>query len=85
MEFKGKYTGFIYDFVVYGQMESTIGSLNTDIRMQYDPDAGNTHYSGSIATEELNAGLLAGLDDMLGTVSLVATVETVRRERMIWY
>ena len=75
VEFKGKYTGFIYDFVVYGQMESTIGSLNTDIRMQYDPDAGNTHYSGSIATEELNAGLLAGLDDMLGTVSLVATVE----------
>lgn len=75
INFNGKFTGFIYDFVLYGNTGSSIGKVLTDVRLQYDPATKSASYSGTIATESFNAGILAQQPDLLGNVSLVATVK----------
>jgi hypothetical protein len=77
VNFNGKFTGFIYDFVLYGNTGSSIGKVLTDVRLQYNPESSTASYSGTIATEAFNAGILAQQTELLGNVSLVATVKGV--------
>ena len=49
LHFRGNFTGFIKDFVAYGNITTSLGSLNADINMKL-PDNKTPTYSGKIST-----------------------------------
>ncbi|MFV0605007.1 MAG: hypothetical protein ACK5NK_04105 [Niabella sp.] len=67
VNFSGNFTGFIRDFVTSGSIQTALGNLKTDVNMKL-PQKGNPVYSGSVATDNFNLGLLLGQPD-LGFVS----------------
>ncbi len=55
IKFTGSYTGFIHDFVTYGTLSTDIGSLQTDLRMQFPSDQ-KAAYSGKVSTNNFQLG-----------------------------
>jgi TamB, inner membrane protein subunit of TAM complex len=55
LHFKGNFTGFFRDFVTYGNIETALGSIRTDINMKI-PVKGTPQYKGTISTENFNLG-----------------------------
>jgi hypothetical protein len=55
IKFTGNYTGFIHDFVTYGTLSTDIGSLQTDIQMQFHPDK-KAVYTGKVSTANFQLG-----------------------------
>ncbi len=51
--FKGDYTGFINDFVLYGKFYTDAGNLSTDISLKQDTTKTYGKYSGHISSENL--------------------------------
>jgi hypothetical protein len=56
VSFKGKYTGFINDFVSYGTFESAYGKVFTDLNMKLADEVMNSEYSGHVAFTNFNLG-----------------------------
>lgn len=69
--FAGKYVGFISDFVLYGDIATSIGKLQTDFNCKNIDKAEIAQYSGKITAVDLNIGKLTG-DSTFGTLSTVA-------------
>ncbi|SDC08974.1 translocation/assembly module TamB domain-containing protein [Niabella drilacis] len=93
LNFVGSYTGFIRDFVTYGTLRTSLGTVKTDVNMKI-PRGGNPIYSGSVSTDNFNLGPLlkngelgfvsfnaklkgAGFDPTSGRVALTANVNYV--------
>lgn len=55
IRFKGNYTGFINDFVAYGDITTNLGNINADINMKL-PEGGTPVYSGKLITNSFNLG-----------------------------
>ncbi len=55
VNFTGSYTGFIRDFVTYGTLSTDIGTLQTDLHMQFAPGE-KSIYSGKISTNNFQLG-----------------------------
>lgn len=53
IRFKGKFTGFIKDFVAYGNINTSLGNLNADLNMKLRDDQVPT-YSGKISSTGFN-------------------------------
>ena len=68
IRFKGNFTGFIKDFVAYGNINTSLGSLNADINMKL-PDYKIPTYSGKISTAGFNIGRLFN-NNKLGNIAL---------------
>ena len=73
IRFKGKFTGFIQDFVAYGNINSSIGNLNADLNMKL-PDNKTPTYSGKITSAGLNLGRLFN-NTQVGKVALDGRVK----------
>lgn len=73
--FKGNFTGYIYDFVAYGQFNSGLGQINTDIAILSQDNFREISYSGNIATENFNLSKLIEGNDEFGSISLSSHVE----------
>lgn len=72
LRFKGTYTGFLSDFVAYGTIQTSLGTLVTDLNMKL-PARGIPVYSGSISTNGFQFGKFIrspqlGLVDFSGNV-----------------
>ena len=67
INFKGNFTGFFNDFVTYGTLATNLGTLVTDLHMQF-PSGRPSIYSGKIATNNFKLGRFIG-DDNLGNIS----------------
>jgi len=52
ISFQGKFTGFPNDFVAFGTLNTDIGSISTDIKLQETDDT--YEYSGSLATQRFD-------------------------------
>lgn len=73
MEFDGRFTGFITDFVAYGNFNSDLGYVRTDVKLARG--AGNRpEYRGKVKTTNLDLGALAA-NKALGKVSLNLSVD----------
>jgi len=72
INFNGKFTGFPYDFVADGSLNTEIGSMKTDINMKI---AGIASYSGDLQLMDFNVGKLLGDEERFGEVSLQAAIE----------
>ncbi len=69
--FSGNFTGFITDFVAFGNFETNLGTLITDVNIKISND--NTSYVGKLTTIDFDLGTYAELDqiqkiDMTGEI-----------------
>ncbi|MEI6311722.1 MAG: translocation/assembly module TamB domain-containing protein [Bacteroidota bacterium] len=72
--YKGRFDGFISDFVSNGYITSNLGNANTDLNVKYT--AGSpVRYSGHLITESFDIGALTDQQNNIGKVSLDATVK----------
>ncbi|MCU7551930.1 translocation/assembly module TamB [Chitinophagaceae bacterium LB-8] len=55
LRFTGTYTGFLRDFVMYGNIQTALGTLETDLNMKF-PGNKPPVYSGSLATRGFHLG-----------------------------
>jgi len=73
VEIKGSFTGLISDFTARAAIASNLGAVRADIRMQLPAHAASA-YSGTLATDQFDAGRLFRLDFM-GKNTLDVTIE----------
>ena len=73
INFKGKFDGFYSDFVAFGEVNTSLGYVNTDINLKMSPD-GVPSYSGKINAKNFKIGEWFDLQDQIGAVSLTANV-----------
>lgn len=71
--FKGKFDGFYSDFVAFGEVNTSLGFVNTDINFKMSP-AGVPSYSGKINAKNFKIGEWFDLQENIGAVSLTANV-----------
>jgi len=74
MKFTGDFTGFFRDFVAYGNFETDMGKIQTDINMKLPDDEMETEYSGNLNLLKFNLGKLTGFNT-LGETSLSLNVD----------
>jgi hypothetical protein len=68
--YRGKFTGFIDDFVAYGEMNSSLGTLISDLSLQ--PYSDNLlNFNGKLKAVRFDAGTLAG-SDQVGNITFTA-------------
>ncbi len=67
--YKGKFTGFVDDFVAYGDITTDLGKLSSDILFKPDTSQFFT-FNGELKTEEFNIGRLLNNEKNIGKISL---------------
>lgn len=73
IRFRGTATGFLHDFVAFGDINSRLGTMTADLNMKF-PDQGKPSYSGKIKTESFELGQFIN-NKTLGPVTLDASVK----------
>lgn len=62
VDFRGKFTGFLNDFVAFGTLSTAIGTVSSDIKLQ---ESGDTYtYSGELKTNKFDLGKFYGSTDL---------------------
>ncbi len=74
VRFNGNLTGFLYDFVAFGNLYTDIGIVKADIAI-YDDDAGEIGYRGSLVTQSFDMGKFLNQQPTLGKVIFDVFVE----------
>jgi hypothetical protein len=72
LHFAGSYTGFITDFVAYGQFQTNLGNFSSDLNFKTNSDV--PVYSGSLTTNDMDVGTLFDVPQ-LSTISLSAKLK----------
>ena len=67
--FSGNLTGFIYDFVAFGRLNTALGEITSDIAIRSNEDFTSLSYSGSLATNGLDLGKLLEDTDNFGQIA----------------
>lgn len=75
ISFSGRFTGFINDMVAFGQLQTDIGSISSDILVRVNENTGLASYRGRLETLNFDLGKFFDVEDRLGMVSLNAQVE----------
>lgn len=57
INFQGRFTGFIYDFVANGNFETGIGNLSSDLNLKVNKHTNKTGYSGRLSADNFNLGI----------------------------
>jgi len=76
LRFNGNFDGFITDFVMLGNLETDLGSANTDLNFKLDVNK-IASYSGNFQLNNFEIGKYFGLEDVFGKVSLTGEGEGV--------
>ncbi len=71
----GKFTGFVADFVAYGNLKTALGTISSDINVKYNKPTQTTTYSGKLSTLNFNLGKIIQQEPLLGIISLNAKVK----------
>ncbi|MEO8150666.1 MAG: translocation/assembly module TamB domain-containing protein [Bacteroidia bacterium] len=71
--FKGKFTGFDNDFVAYGNANTGLGFVSSDINLKMGGSI--EEYSGHISAKDFNIGALTGTSDYMGNITMSALVK----------
>jgi hypothetical protein len=71
LSFSGDFTGFANDFVAYGNFDTNLGKLESDINIKIEEEI--TTYEGRLITQDFDIGLYSGLElldkiDMSGSI-----------------
>jgi hypothetical protein len=68
MHFTGSFTGFIRDFVTYGTIQTSLGTVKSDLNMKL-PAGQDAVYSGTISTDFFRLGEFIS-DPQIGAISM---------------
>lgn len=71
-KFKGKFTGFYNDFVAYGNLNTELGFVSSDVNIKFDK---TPTYSGNISTINFDLGKLASMESTFGKVTMKVNVK----------
>lgn len=74
INFTGDIEGFLKDFVIYGKMQSRLGAVTLDTRLNTKPGINLAQYSGEIALRDFNLEEWTGNKDF-GLATLNAKIE----------
>lgn len=72
IKFKGKFTGFYNDFVAYGNLNTALGFLSSDINLKFEKEP---TYAGHITTHDFDIGKLWASENVLGKLSMNAEIK----------
>ncbi len=75
VSYKGKFDGFINNFVTYGTFKTAIGNLKTDLQLHNNEKTKKVEYSGKISSASFQIAKLLPNLTMVGPVSLSAKVK----------
>ncbi|MBU0490105.1 MAG: hypothetical protein KKD31_19375, partial [Bacteroidetes bacterium] len=73
LRLKGRFTGFLNDFVLNLDARSAIGMLQTDIKISESSNGEDLNYNGNLQLTEFNVGNITNSPD-IGKVSMNATI-----------
>ncbi|MEA3495081.1 MAG: translocation/assembly module TamB domain-containing protein, partial [Bacteroidota bacterium] len=73
--FNGRFTGFVNDFVAYGNIYTPYGKVKTDINFKIPFKTGIPSYSGKINLVNFDLGEFSTKKSKLGAVNMVASIE----------
>lgn len=72
MDFTGSFTGFISDFVAYGELQTAVGQLITDVSFKSKNQTSS--YTGKIALNRFDIGKMFGISKQIQKTTLTANV-----------
>ncbi|MBN2812931.1 MAG: translocation/assembly module TamB [Bacteroidales bacterium] len=73
ISYTGNFTGFVNDFVAYGKLNTSLGTINTDLLFR--PDTLNMlSFDGKIKAHDFNLGMLLDSPKSIGNISLTASI-----------
>lgn len=75
IDFKGNFTGFPKAFVAYGNFNTDLGKLSSDIKIDFSDGETNATYSGYLKTDGFNLGEFVNEAPLLRNIALDAKVE----------
>lgn len=73
LQFKGKYVGFVNDFVAFGVLQSALGTLEADINLK--SGEGDLAYSGKLASKGFKLGRMVGVSETIQDVAFDLELE----------
>lgn len=73
VRFSGTFTGFLNDFVAYGDLQTAVGYFNSDIHLSIDPATNIPGYEGRLQARNFNVGRWLN-NPLLGKVAFDATL-----------
>ncbi len=73
--FKGVFTGFYNDFVAYGNIQTAIGYLSSDVNLKFNEQMDKSTYSGKLTATGFDLGKFWSLGNKVGKVSFSAQVK----------
>ncbi|MFA8436573.1 MAG: translocation/assembly module TamB domain-containing protein [Marinifilaceae bacterium] len=62
IRYKGKFNGFINDFVFYGNFKTDMGTIKTDILFKPSPEENKLSFKGDLKTTDFNLGGLLDVE-----------------------
>jgi hypothetical protein len=72
LTYKGKYTGFLNDFVAFGKFETDLGILSSDLL--FKPDTSNYYsFSGKITAQDFDLGSFLEQQKNIGRITMSAS------------
>jgi hypothetical protein len=74
ISFHGSFTGFITDFVTYGEIFTSMGVISTDLSMRPE-EKKKYRIRGLLSGKDLNLGEIAGNTSLLGKMSIKANID----------
>ncbi len=69
MKFKGSYTGFFQDFVAYGQLDTKLGQVKSDLQLNIRKGKKSAAYKGGLRFGNFDLGTYVGNKDV-GSISV---------------
>ncbi len=72
--FKGRFDGFLEDFVAFGSLTSDVGTANLDMKLDISQGTRNAKYRGMLALKQFDLGRWSGNPDF-GLVNFNSRVE----------
>ena len=75
INYNGRVTGFAYDLVSFGNINTDQGGVYTDLNFKYNPDTKTSNFKGTLNTNALNIGAISGQPDILGEISMTASID----------
>ncbi|MEI6048481.1 MAG: translocation/assembly module TamB domain-containing protein [Bacteroidota bacterium] len=73
ISFDGSFTGFITDFVTYGEIRTNLGNIRTDISLRPE-ESKKYRINGLITGNEIDLGEITGKTELLGKLSLKTNI-----------
>jgi len=79
IKYRGNITGFLNNLVVYGNLNTNIGSLSTDILLKFGNKLKDLAYNGTVKSESLLLGKLLS-NKQLGEISFNLNTVGIKKE-----